>query len=180
MFTQMTSNNFKTSVKFLICKLPVNMGKDGSNSSPTPTLLFFLGQPGHSRWRVTVGHSFRETSTDEGSNVRILLCVVPLPPCSSQGRKVLRWKPRDARPPATTCSFPQPAAINSPPSKIHPALCYSHRGKSASSLSEHLERFRHPETEVFPRGLERPSLNQAHQIPQQEASLLFSNFTLGK
>ena len=29
--------------------------------------------------------------TDEAGDVRILLCVVPLPPCGSQGRKVLRW-----------------------------------------------------------------------------------------
>lgn len=50
------------------------------------------------------------------------------------------------------------------------------------SFSEHLERFRLPEKEVsgFPRGLERPSPNQPHQIPQQEGSLLFSNLTLGK
>ena len=41
MFTQMISNNFKTSVKCLICKLPVNMGKDGPNSSPPPPCYAF-------------------------------------------------------------------------------------------------------------------------------------------
>lgn len=113
------------------------MGKDGPSSFPTPTPLFFRGQPGHSRWCVTVGHSFGGTSTDEGCSVRILLCVVPLPPCSSQGRKVLRWKPRDARPPATTCSLPPPSAINPPPSKLHPATLQQRlRGeKSAPSPS---------------------------------------------
>lgn len=140
MFTQIISNKCKTSVKFLIHKRLLDMGKDGPSSFPTPTLLFFWGQPGHSRWCVTVRHSFGETSTDEGCNVRILLCVVPLPPCSSQGRKVLRWKLRDARPPATTCFLPQPSAINSLPSKIHPALSDSYCGKSAPSLSEHLEK----------------------------------------
>lgn len=64
----------------------------------------------------------------------------PFPPCSSQGRKVLRWKLRDARPPATTCSLPQPSAINSPPSKLHPALSDSYCGKSAPSLPEHLQK----------------------------------------
>lgn len=121
------------------------MGKDGPSSPPTPILLFFWGQPGHSRWCVTVGHSFGETSTDEGCNVRILLCVVPLLsprlPCSSQGTKVLRWKLRDARPPATTCSLLQPSTINSPPSKIYPAFSDSYCGKSVPSLSALRQRF---------------------------------------
>lgn len=155
---KMISNKFKTSVKFFICKLPADMGKDRSSSPPTPTLLFFWGQSGHSRWCVTVGHSFGETSTDEGCNVRILLCVVPLPPCSSQGRKVLRWKPRDARPPATTCSLLQPSTINSLPSKIYPAFSYSSCGKSAPSLPELRERFHLPEkkSQAFSEDLNQP------------------------
>ena len=35
--TQMISKKFKTSVKCLICKLPVDMGKDGPSSPPMPT-----------------------------------------------------------------------------------------------------------------------------------------------
>lgn len=138
-----------------MCKLLADMGKNRPSSFPTPTLLFFWGQPGHSRWCVTVGHSFGETSTDEGCNVRILPCVVPLPPpCSSQGRKVLRWKPRDARPPATTCSLPQPSAINSPPSKIYPALSDSYCRKSAPSLSIWKDFvFRKKKSQAFPEDL---------------------------
>lgn len=59
---------------------------------------------------------------------------LPNPPCSSQGRKVLRWNPRDARPPATTCSLLQPSTINSPPSKIYPAFSDSYCGKSVRSF----------------------------------------------
>lgn len=52
-FTQMMSNNLQVSVKFLIRKLPTDTGKDRPSSAPTPTLLFFWGQPGHSRWCVS-------------------------------------------------------------------------------------------------------------------------------
>lgn len=99
--------------------------------------------------------------TDEAGDVRILLCVVPLPPCGSQGRKVLRWKPRDARPPATTCSLLQPSAINSPPSKIDPALSHSYCGRSAPFLSELRKRFCLPEVSGFPRDLSRTSHNNS-------------------
>lgn len=103
----------------------------------------------------------------------------PLPPCSSQGRKVLRWKPRDAHPPATTCSLLQPSAINSPPSKIHPALSDSYCGKSAPCLSELRERFHPPERSLsFPRGLERPSPNQPHQFCCKKFPFSFSTSRL--
>lgn len=104
------------------------------------------------------------------------------PPCSSQGRKVLRWKPRDARPPATTCSPLQPSTINSPPSKIYPAFSDSYRGKSAPSLSELRGRFHLPEkkSRACPEGPERPFPNQPHSIRPQDDFLLFFNFMLGK
>lgn len=162
------------------------MGKDGPSSFPTPTPLFFRGQPGHSRWCVTVGHSFGGTSTDEGCSVRILLCVVPLPPCSSQGRKVLRWKPRDARPPATTCSLPPPSAINPPPSKLHPATLQQRlRGgkKRSFSLSEHLERSRLPEkkkSRAFPEDPKDPAQTGHTKLRSKKVPFSFSNFTLGE
>lgn len=77
-------------------------------------------------------------------------CASPPPPCRSQGRKVLRWERRDARPPATTCSLLEPWAINSPPSSLCPTSTAS--CPNAPDLAELLGRFRHPEkqSQAFP------------------------------
>lgn len=145
---QMISKKLKIPVKFLTCNLPVDMGKDGPSSPPTPTPPPPCYSFGNSQ-APPDGVLLLDIALEKLQQTKAVMsgfCCAssPFPPCSSQGRKVLRRKPRDARPPATTCFLLQPSAINSPPSKIYPAFSHNYSGKCAPSLSELRERFHLP------------------------------------
>lgn len=173
--TKVISNHLKSIVQFLICKLHTDMGKDEPNSPPPPPCYSFGDSPATPDGvLVNAGHSFGESFSIRSRWCQDSAVRRPLPPCGSQGRKVLRWKPRDARPPAATCSLLQPSAINSPPSKTYPALSHSYCGRSAPFLSELQMRFCLPEVSGFPRELKRPFPNQPHQFGCRKVPFSFA------
>lgn len=155
MFIQIISNNCKTSVKFLCVSFSLIWEKIDQALSPPPPCYSFGDSQATPDGVLLLDIALEKLQQTKAVMSGFCLASFPSPPpCSSQGRKVLRWKPRDARPPATTCSLPQPSAINSPPSKIYPALSDSYCRKSAPSLSIWKDFvFRKKKSQAFPEDL---------------------------